>query len=465
MTPRSRTVSLVAERAVRYLRDRGRPAGSVRLVREILATSSKDEDSARRVLESAFAGDPRLEYGSDGWSCNVEPDSPPPDPERALLHLSGGRVARGRPFELTHVTALRLQDDMVVAASGGDPSAGAEADDLRRSIIEALEGAVVVVHDPPGALAALERWLDAPLGPVISLRRLGRDRLHLKAGNTLEDLAGALDISWLQTDDPLDLADLLDSCVRALRRPDETMLDLQRACQGDGSEVDWSRFSFGLEFLRTIPKVPGTYRFYDEDGALLYVGKSNDLHSRVGSYFRTGSRRSGRVKRILASLNRIEIEASGSDLEAVLREAEQIRKRNPVRNVQRKVHARDGVAKRLRSIMILEPAVPPQVLRAYLVRDGRLVGRVGIGPRGGGLKKIERILEDRFFAAPDGPTAPSGPDLDVEMVARWLASHRDRVVAFDPTDLRTPGEVTDRLRWFLAQGSPFGPDGSPITAR
>ena len=113
----------------------------------------------------------------------------------------------------------------------------------------------------------------------------------------------------------------------------------------------------------------------------------------------------------------------------------------------------------------MEPASPPAVLRAYLIREGRLIDRVAIGPRGGGLRKIERILEDRFFSTPSGPTTVAGPDLEVEVIVRWLAANRDRVVAFDPTDLKTTREVIERLRWFLGQGGPFDPDGSPILTR
>jgi len=119
----------------------------------------------------------------------------------------------------------------------------------------------------------------------------------------------------------------------------------------------------------------------------------------------------------------------------------------------------------MRSILILEPAASPAVLRAFLIRDGRLIDRVVIGPRGGGLARIRRLLEDRFFGAGDGPTPASGPDLDVELVVRWLAAHRDRAVAFDPTDLQNAEEVIERLRWFLGQGNPFDPDGRPIHTR
>jgi hypothetical protein len=172
------------------------------------------------------------------------------------------------------------------------------------------------------------------------------------------------------------------------------------------------------------------------------------------------------VQRLLDRLRRIEYEHSGSELEAMLREAEQIRRDSPQQNVQREIHSRSGRAARLRSILILVPAEEPYVLRAYLIHRGRLIERVGIGPRGGGLARIERLLDDHFFFVRDGPTVVTGPDLDVEVVVRWLAAHRDRAVAFDPTELRSSREVTDRLRWFLGQGTPFDPDGGgPVIPR
>jgi hypothetical protein len=232
------------------------------------------------------------------------------------------------------------------------------------------------------------------------------------------------------------------------------------------SPIDWRRFGFDREFLLDVPPMPGTYRFYDRDDKLIYVGKSKNLSRRLGSYFKeAGDEPTPRVKKLLDSLHRIEYELAGSDLEAMLREAEQIRRDQPTSNVQRHVHPQRGRAARLLSILILEPAESPSVLRAFLIRDGRLVGRVGIGPRGGGLQRVERILEDYFFSAPVGPTTVPGPDLDVEVVARWLKTHRDSVVAFDPTDLGNAREVIERLRWFLDQGTPFDPDGSPVFRR
>ena len=195
------------------------------------------------------------------------------------------------------------------------------------------------------------------------------------------------------------------------------------------------------------------------------MGKSKNLHQRIGSYFREGAGHPPRVQTLLRSLCRIEVEPMGSDLEAMLGEAAKIRRQEPAHNVHRSHRIRDESAKRLRSILILEPAARPWVLRAYLLRDGRLLEKVGVGRRGGGLRRIERILEDHYFSFENRPTSGTGPEVDVEIVARWLASNRDRVVAFDPTDLRSAREVTDRLRWFLDKGELQDPDGAPILVR
>ncbi len=466
-----RPISLVAEKAIRLLRTRKAPLDSVTLARELLATRTADETTARRVLETAFAGDPRLSYASGGWVTRLPATDPPEpaegpasDPDRVLLLVRGGRPARGRPYVLTHVTAIRVHDDDVVAACGDRIGGGTAGQTLRAAVREVLEGAIPVVHDPPGSLAALERWLDEPLEAPVSLRRLAHARLGLPLTHDLETLLERLDLDWRESEDPLELADALDAALEAIRQPGET-LDALRREPGAPPPVEWSRFAFDRRFLAEIPSVPGTYQFFDREDRLIYAGKSKNLHRRVGSYFRQATSRSGRVQRLLERLHRIEIEPLGSDLEAMLQEAELIKSRDPEHNVQRRIRPRTRLAARLSSILILEPAAAPLALRAYLIRNGRLLGKIGIGPRGGGLKKIERLLDDHFFSIPSGPTDVTGPDVDVEIVTRWLASNRDRAVAFDPTDMPSAREVTDRLRWFLGQDSLHDPDGTPKVTR
>ena len=106
-----------------------------------------------------------------------------------------------------------------------------------------------------------------------------------------------------------------------------------------------------------------------------------------------------------------------------------------------------------------------EALLALLLRNGRMVGKVTIGRRGGGLKRIERLLEDHFFDVESRPHEAPGVAVDVEIVGRWLATHRDHVVAFDPTDLRSAREVAERLRWYLEAGGLRDPQGDPLLPR
>jgi hypothetical protein len=447
-----------------------------------MATRAPDEETARRVLEAAFGGDPRLAYQGGVWTeAELAPAAAPaaaerppepqevieePEPDRTWLYVEGERPAPGEPFRLRSLSALRLRGDIVVGACGGSTTPGPEADRTRRGVLQAVDGAIPVIHDPPGALAAIEHWLGEPLPATLSLRRLAHDRLELGRNHDLQALAARLDLPWREGEDLVEMAETLDLCLQRLRKPGERLRSLQIDQNRGPSPINWRRYGFDREFLLNVPPVPGTYRFFDRQEKLIYVGKSKNLSRRLGSYFReTGDEPTPRVKKLLDALHRIEYEPAGSDLEAMLREAEQIRRDEPANNVQRNVHPQAGRAARLLSMLILESAEPPSVLRAYLIRDGRLVGRVGIGPRGGGLQRVDRILEDYFFSAPVGPTTVPGPDLDVEVVARWLKANRDSVVAFDPTELGSAREVIERLRWFLDQGTPFDPDGSPVFRR
>ncbi len=442
------------------------------MARQVLATRAADEAMAKRVLEAAFASDPRLYHDGIGWRsreaslprARLATATGPPT-LRTLLLVRGHRAHRDRSFELTAVAAVRIEGSEVVGACGGVPSRSSAGAQLRENVLALLDRAIPVLHDPPGALSSLERWLEEPLEAPVSLRRVAQRRLALPAEHDLETLAARLGLSWRGSDDLLDQAEVLDACLEKLRQTGESVLDLREA-NLNAPAIDWSRFDFDHGFLRALPRVAGTYRFYDEDDRLLYVGKSRNLHDRIGSYFREGAPRTDRVQRLLDGLHRIEVEPVGSDLEALLREAALIRQARPEANVQRQVLPSGGTRReRLRSVLILEPAFKPWVLRAYMLRDGRLVGRVDIGSRGAGLKRIERLLDDHFFGVPVGPTLPEGPEVEVEVVSRWLAANRDRAVAFDPTDLGSSREVVQRLRWFLKQGSLLDPEGTPIRTR
>jgi GIY-YIG catalytic domain len=465
-----RPPSLVAERAVRYLREAGEPVTSVRLAHEVLALRVGDENHAHRVLDAAFCGDPRLAYGDGAWRRLAPPvaetsGGPRVEPDIAFVMVEGTRAVPRSPLILSAVTAARRSGETIVAACGGELAAFAPGHELKGEMRSLLAGARVAVHAPPGGLAALEAWLEEPLDDPLPVALLGRRRLGLPAAHGVADLAGRLGLSIRVDDDPARRIEVLLDSFDALRGPDESWDGLMAACRRVGPALPWARYAFARDDLRALPAAPGTYRFYDLDGRLVYVGKSKNLRRRLCSWFQDGVPRSPRELAIVEAVHRFEIDATGSDLEALLREAAQIQTDLPQRNVQRNVRTHGSRARRLTSILILEPAEPPRVLRAWLIKDGRLIESIPLGPRGGGLKRVARVLDSEFFDPRPGPRIGRTTAVDVEIVARWLAEHRDRAVAFDPTHLRSVDEVVDRLKWFLDRGSLVEGDGAPILPR
>jgi excinuclease UvrABC nuclease subunit len=84
--------------------------------------------------------------------------------------------------------------------------------------------------------------------------------------------------------------------------------------------------------LREIPACAGIYRFYDVDGAVIYVGKSVCLRDRVRSYF-TGKADCKKVRRLRQEVAALEWEETGSELEALLLESRTVKRLQPRFNV------------------------------------------------------------------------------------------------------------------------------------
>jgi excinuclease ABC subunit C len=91
---------------------------------------------------------------------------------------------------------------------------------------------------------------------------------------------------------------------------------------------------FGADFLAGVPTEPGVYRFYDVEGALLYVGKATSLRRRLGQYRTAGRKKKERKRRALVkAAARIEWDLCDSALAAALTEIQLIQTLRPSRNI------------------------------------------------------------------------------------------------------------------------------------
>ncbi len=88
-----------------------------------------------------------------------------------------------------------------------------------------------------------------------------------------------------------------------------------------------------------LPESPGVYRFYGEDGALLYVGKSRNIRSRVLEHFAAEHRSAGE-QRLARQVRRVEWTETAGELGALLIEARAVKTEAPLHN--RRLRAAGG---------------------------------------------------------------------------------------------------------------------------
>ena len=79
-----------------------------------------------------------------------------------------------------------------------------------------------------------------------------------------------------------------------------------------------------------LPKSPGVYLFYDKKGKILYIGKAANIRERVKNHFKTPGFRDNLF---LDKIEKIGYKKTDSEIEALLKEAELIKKEQPKFNI------------------------------------------------------------------------------------------------------------------------------------
>lgn len=85
-------------------------------------------------------------------------------------------------------------------------------------------------------------------------------------------------------------------------------------------------------YLKTLPARPGVYRMLDGAGDVIYVGKARSLKARVSNYARLGGH-TNRIARMIASTRAMEFVVVDTEAEALLLEANLIKRFKPRFNV------------------------------------------------------------------------------------------------------------------------------------
>ena len=109
-----------------------------------------------------------------------------------------------------------------------------------------------------------------------------------------------------------------------------------------GPTVDWGERLTGPDdarggaliasLVKRLPNKPGVYRMFNAGGDVLYVGKAKSLKNRVNSYARLGGH-NNRIARMIAQTAAMEFVTTRSETEALLLEANLIKRLRPRFNV------------------------------------------------------------------------------------------------------------------------------------
>lgn len=116
--------------------------------------------------------------------------------------------------------------------------------------------------------------------------------------------------------------------------------------------------------LRALPALPGCYIFRDEGNAVLYVGKTLSLKSRVRSYFQNSAQHGIRIARMVSRVRDIEWIVTDTELEALILECNLIKEHRPPYNVR----LRDD--KSYPYIVVTKEAFPRVLFTRKLRKDG-----------------------------------------------------------------------------------------------
>jgi excinuclease ABC subunit C len=90
------------------------------------------------------------------------------------------------------------------------------------------------------------------------------------------------------------------------------------------------------EKIESLPAGPGVYQHKDAEGKVLYVGKAKSLRNRVRQYFQKSRSLDARIEAMLSKATDLEIIVTESEVEALILEANLIKKLKPRYNVSLK---------------------------------------------------------------------------------------------------------------------------------
>jgi DNA polymerase-3 subunit epsilon len=203
--------------------------------------------------------------------------------------------------------------------------------EVAKRVVEMTEGAVFVAHNARFDYSFIRQEFSM-LGynfkrPLLDTVALSRKLLPGHKSYSLGKLCGELGIEingrHRASGDALATVQLLEILLERDSALRSGSLINNRKASKLNPHLDISR-------LQEIPEAPGVYSFYNEDGDVIYIGKSCNLFQRVNTHLSNNT--SSRAMEMRSMIADITWEPTGSELIALLLESAEIKMKKPLFN-------------------------------------------------------------------------------------------------------------------------------------
>ncbi len=379
-----------------YLLEEGRVFSNQQILTSFFKVENADSSLAARVVEPLLANDARFHRQEDGnWAAvrlrNVEEMGVCEAPfilfaiDEFRSPVDGG----GNIFSvLDQVSSFMLY-------RGG---VGSEIKDIKKLLLE-KDSSIFLPYDARSltGLKGVYRAL-SPLSlelKTLSIKNLVSHFYPEKKYKTWQDIIRDFSILNFESANPSSRVKTLQYAFehilkKALDGGIRTASELLEVSNRIKLHINFARFCFDRDYLRSIPERPGVYLFYNRDGQVLYVGKTNNLRTRINSYFRYTGESPQKRELILEHLYDVKYSIVGSDLEALLEEYRLIEQHRPPFNNKIKIPRR--LIEVSNRILIL-PSSEEGRLKLYFLSDGAPLISHDFNPSSSPEKVAEIIKE------------------------------------------------------------------------
>jgi DNA polymerase-3 subunit epsilon len=205
--------------------------------------------------------------------------------------------------------------------------------EVAKTIIEFTEGRTMIAHNARFDYSFIRQEFKSLgynfkrnlLDTVTLGRKIIPGHRSYSLGNICKDLGITINGRHRAAGDAL-------ATVRLFEMLMEKDREIHGRCSELMSNTRISKLNPNLDISKidSIPEEPGVYYFYNENGDLIYIGKSRNLQQRIRTHLSNNTtNRAMEMRDLIADMD---WEETGSELIALLKESSEIKKNKPVYN-------------------------------------------------------------------------------------------------------------------------------------